>query len=477
MKVLLWTLLSIALFAKEVYIVDTPQCQVYFEEGNNTLFYEKGVCGFKNTDIVIDNLRYVFQLRSKRDISPSLRTNKATEVEYKGKKLLGYELGRGELKAFTNMPKYTPLYIREKKYMFISNNVDMVLLEPFDEKVYEKRKKLFCAIPQNIKVKKIADTVTLQTLLVEKILLKKGFKRSDDFVQKLLYKQMDYKVLVEIVLANLGKEKGSEVLINMFDGRELLETMPFDEKLKFFKVMQETGVQNQYQIFTLYRVLSNGYFWSDAPKELKLQMQNIDYFKKHYQEYKSLIIDNQDKENHLQPDIYAEVMILAFKQEIKDKKLLQSYIDKMREFERFFQKDITNHSMQTLLTTLSDERIDEIEKGIVSRLQKEYERKVKANKKMLYTLVVTNYKINTFIFIKIKLDAKYAPKILKTLQEKSRVQDMNSKYSEEFTPDMTKKQIIQKIIKKYDLSENELKIVKVDMTVRGKKIRVKKVEK
>ena len=468
MKLIILALLATSLFAKEIYIVETPQCQVYFEEGNNTLFYEKGGCGFKNTDIVIDNLRYVFQLRSKRDIYPLLSTSRSTDVEYKGKKLVGYELSRDALKDFTSMPKYTPLYIQDKKYMFISNNVDMVLLKPFDERVYEKRKKLFCAIPQKIEVKKIADTVTFQTLLVEKILDEKGFNRSDDFVQKLLYKQMSSEKLVKIVIEKLGKEKGSKVFVNMFDGWEILETMPFDEKLKFFKVMQDGGVQNEYQIFTLYRVLSNSYFWSDAPKELELQMQNIDYLMKHYKEYKSLIIDNKDKENHLQPDIYAEVMILAFKKEIKDKKLLQSYINKMREFERFFQKDITNHSMQTLLTTLSDDRIDEIEKGIASRLNAEYKKKVKVNKKMLYTLVVVNYKIRTYIFIKIELDAKYAPKILKTLHEKQRVQDMNSNYSEEFTPSMTKEQIIQKLIKKYGLTQKEVKIVKVDMSVRGK---------
>ena len=461
-------MLSLTLFAKDIYLVDTPKCKVYFSENDNTQFYEKGLCRFKNTDIMIDNLRYIFQLSSKNDIYRYLKSSHP--IKQKNKQQIVYELNHNDIAKFTTMPKYNTVYVRDKKYMFVTYRYeDLVVLMPFDDEVYKKRKKLLCDIPRYVKVKKIADDVTIQTLLVESILEYNGYKKSDKFIQKLLYKKMDYKEIVDTVLNNLPKDKAEMVLVNLFDGYKLLKFLSFDEKLKFFQTMKDEGVKNRYQVFTLYRVLSNGYMWSDATKELKLQMQNIDFLKKHYARYKELIIDNDDDLNHLQPDIYAEVMILAFKEKIKDKKLLDSYTKKMREFEKFFQKDITNHSMQTLLTTLSDERIDKIDKNIAIRLKDEFNKKVKADKKEIFTLVITNYKVQTYIYIKIKLQAKDTPKILNALLKNERFREMNSKYSLEFKKGMSKEQIVKKVVKKYGLDIDKLKILKVDITVENVK--------
>ena len=418
---------------------------------------------------MIDNLRYLFQLSLKTDIYPYLRSS--YPIKQSDKKLIAYELNHNDLTKFTTMPKYNTVYVQDKKYMFVTYEMDadLVILIPFDNELYKQRKKLFCAIPEYVKVKKIADDITIQTLLVKYILEYNEYKKSDDFIQKLLYKKMSYKEIVDTISHNLPTDKAEMVLVNLFDNSHLLKTLPFDEKLKFFKTMKDAGIKNRYQIFTLYRVLSNGYMWSDAKEELQLQMQNIDFLKKHYSKYKNLIIDNEDTLNHIQPDIYAEVMIIAFKKEIKDENLLDSYIQKMREFEKFFQKDITNHSMQTLLITLSDDRIDKIDKTIAIRLKNEFDKKVKANKKEIFTLVITNYTVRTYIYIDIELQAKDTPKVLNALRKNERFREMNSKYSLEFKKGMTKEQIVKKVVKKYGLDIDKLKILKVDITVENVK--------
>jgi len=280
---------------------------------------------------------------------------------------------------------------------------------------------------------------------------------------------MSYKEMVQEVLKSLPKKEASKLLVNLFDRGELLEEMPFDEKLKFFKTMQDANIQNQYQIFTLYRVLSNGYMWRDTKKELCLQMQNIDYFMKHYEEYKSLIINNTDKLYHLQPDIYSEIMILGFKKEIKDKKLLDEYIKKMREFSKLFQKDVTNYSMQTLLVSLSDKRMEEIDTIIAAKLKDIYTKKVKENKKETFILDVVNYELKTYIYIFIEFRAKYAPNILEVLKKDREFKDIKEAFTLEFTKDMTKTQVHNKLLKKYNLLNADIKILKSDIKIRGKK--------
>ena len=280
---------------------------------------------------------------------------------------------------------------------------------------------------------------------------------------------MSYKEMVQEVLKSLPKKEASKLLVNLFDRGELLEEMPFDEKLKFFKTMQDANIQNQYQIFTLYRVLSNGYMWRDTKKELCLQMQNIDYFMKHYEEYKSLIINNTDKLYHLQPDIYSEIMILGFKKEIKDKKLLDEYIKKMREFSKLFQKDVTNYSMQTLLVSLSDKRMDEIDTTIAKKLKDIYAKKVKENKKETFILDVVNYELKTYIYIFIEFRAKYAPNILEVLKKDREFKDIKEAFTLEFTKDMTKTQVQDKLLKKYNLLDADIKVLKSDIQILGEK--------
>jgi hypothetical protein len=281
---------------------------------------------------------------------------------------------------------------------------------------------------------------------------------------------MSYKEMVQEVLKSLPKEEASKLLANLFDRGELLEQIPFDEKLKFFKTMQDANIENQYQIFTLYRVLSNGYMWRDTKKELRLQMQNIDYFIKHYEEYKSLIINNTDKLYHLQPDIYSEIMILGFKENIKDKKLLDEYIKKMREFSKVFEKDVTNYSMQTLLVSLSDKRMDEIDATIAKKLKDVYAKKVKENKKEIFILDVVNYELKTYIYIFIEFRAKYAPSILEVLKKDRDFPAKKMEYSLEFTKDMTRTQVIKKLLKYYNLENANVSILKSDMQIHGNKI-------
>jgi len=309
------------------------------------------------------------------------------------------------------------------------------------------------------------DTPLIQSYLVKKLIDEKDFEPNDRFIQELQQQPMSNEQLVAAIFSHLDTNKANQRVINLFDNQKLLQQLPFSEKLAFFKAMQEAGVENRYQIFTLYRVLSHGYMWVDASKELRLEIESIDYYMQHYEEYKDLIIDNEDRENHLQPDIYGEVMILAFKEDIKDTKLLESYITKMREFERVFQKDITNHSMQTLITTIADKRIEQIDQGIAKRLKEEYAHKVAANKKMLYTLVVTNYSVATYIFIAIELDAKYAPLIVQTLRSIDKLA-----FSSEFRADMKKEEIVQKILQKYGLPKKDLKILQIQITIKDVKI-------
>ena len=281
---------------------------------------------------------------------------------------------------------------------------------------------------------------------------------------------MSYKEMVQEVLKSLPKQEASKLLANLFDRGKLLEEMPFDEKLKFFKTMKDANIENQYQIFTLYRVLSNGYMWRDTKKELYLQMQNIEYFMKHYEEYKSLIINNTDKLYHLQPDIYSEIMILGFKKEIKDKKLLDEYIKKMREFSKRFEKDVTNYSMQTLLVSLSDNRMDEIDTTISKKLKEIYAKKVKENKKEIFILDVVNYDLRTYIYIFIEFRAKYAPNILEVLTKDREFKDIKEAFTLEFTKDMTRTQVKDKLLKKYNLLIADIKILKSDIQICGKKM-------
>ena len=113
--------------------------------------------------------------------------------------------------------------------------------------------------------------------------------------------------------------------------------------------------------------------------------------------------------------------------------------------------------------------IDKIDKTIALNLQKEYEKKLQANKKELYTLFVADYKVRTYIYIDIELNAKDTLSIFTKLQEDKKSSKMNSKHSSKFTQGMTKKQVIQKMLEIYGLSKKKVKILKTDITLNGVK--------
>lgn len=468
---------------KKVFIVDTPRCELYFKGKNLSVFYMNESCNLKYPAVVLDNLKYFFQIDNKRDIDAQLSSKKPLEISYKGEKLHAFKLKRNKLNPFSTTPKYEILFVKDKKYMYhsyiasyntkkyaIDTGYDLIVLEEFNVKKYKKRADLLCKIPLKIKIKNIFNPMTLRYMLV--FILSKDssyYGVDDDFLHKFLYTKLSYQQVVEMLIDKLSNEKAFYLLQRLFESKKFIKSIPFDEKLKLLKVMKNSDLKAKYQIFSLYRVLESGYTFSDIKKEAQLEIENINYFMKHYDNYKSLIINNEDELYHLQPDMYAQIMILEFKTQLKDKKLLKNHIDKMNSFEELFDKDVTNHSMQTLLSFLSDDRVDIVDKKLVKKLEAEYEQKVKENKLCKYSLYVNNYKIRIYIDILVQIHAKDTKKIFNTLKQKEKFYEMNSDFSKSFSKNMTKDEIIQKVLKKYNLNMKDVKILKIDIQVKGVK--------
>jgi len=55
------------------------------------------------------------------------------------------------------------------------------------------------------------------------------------------------------------------------------------------------------------------------------------------------------------------------------------------------------------------------------------------------------------------------------LKNKDKFYEMNLEFSKSFSKNMTKDEIIQKVVKKYNLSMKDIKILKVDIQVKGVK--------
>ena len=474
-------------FAKEIFLVDTPKCQIFLDDSKKSDIYLRGYCNLKNNFTVIDGIKSSYEYKKVPKLLSVLARNKAISIKYNAQNLIAYPVSKTKtLHLLSTTPKYKTVKIKDKKYMFISYiskynshkygvkkdsyeaKYDLIVLQKYDEQISKKRDELINSIPRKISVKEIFTPVTFRYILADALSSKSPARKiKTQDILELMFKEQSYAEIIKKFKDTPDYLKDSNIFINLFQSSKFLQRVSIQERLKIIKEMKNSlHVESSYQVFTLYGALSHGYSFNDTKKEMRLEIEAIEYFTQHYDEYKDLIINNSNDTAHIQPDIYAELLISEFKNSAKDKILLQMYIQSLRTFSKLTQKDITNYSLARLVLTMSDKQIEHIK----PRLQRFYEQKLKENKKENFYLYISNWKDRKYITIHIKIDAKNTKNILKTLEEDSTFAHMNSEFSKTITKDMSKDEIIQKVAYRYGLKDAKYEVYKTEIKIKNREI-------
>jgi hypothetical protein len=212
--------------------------------------------------------------------------------------------------------------------------------------------------------------------------------------------------------------------------------------------------------------LSNEHRFKDETKNIEAQIEALKYLIDHYETYRALVVYNEDDEvPHVQPDAYGEIMISNFKKEVKDNALILEYQKLMRTFYLKARKDVTYYSMQSILMVLSNDKSSFVH----DYFQKVFEKRLAENKEEHYFLGIDNYMVTTYVGIGVKCKSAAIKKILNALQNEPALRKVNSEFSITLKKEMSKEEIVSKILKLYGLSKDEVKIFKTAITVEGKK--------
>jgi len=469
-KSVLILLFSGMAFAKSVYLVDTPKCKIYFDNANKSKIFIKDFCELEEPLSVIDNIKHTFESKKIPKVLGILFSSKPISVDYEGQKLLAFNLRDTiSAKKFLKTPLYRTVMIHNEKYNYmgfiskyrskeygISSEHNLIVLKKYDKTLWEEQRVIINSIPRAIKVEEIFTPISFAYEVAN--LLKKE--------SKLQYVVQSFdEVVKEYRDENLTSY--SNLLIDLINNRRFLKKHTFEQKLEILQSMHKY-VDKKYwsHTFTLYGVLSNQHKFKDETKNIKAQIEALKYLIKNYEEYKDLVVYNEDDEvPHVQPDAYGEIMISNFKKEVKDKTLISEYQKLMRMFYLKARKDVTYYSMQSILMVLSNDKSSFVHEYF----QKVFDKRVAENKEEHYYLGVDNYMVTTYVGIGVKCKAVVLKKILHALKNEVALSKINSEFSTTLKKEMSKEEIVSKILKLYDLSKDEVSIFKTAITVEGKK--------
>ncbi len=441
--------------AKKVYLIDTPKCKVSVNKHHLQDVLLEGACHLKkHAKRVIDNIKS--DIEEPKNFHANLNGYINSHNPKKENDFLLYKINdKHKLDAFSTLPKYKPLYLHGEKYMFISYRLDgdysTIVLQKYDENLYKKRVALINSIPRDLNITKVFTHDTFRYYVARLLSSKAHFDRSisTKSIDKVLYNQLTYEQIIQ-------EYKDTKVFDDLFSSPTFLQLISFEEKLKILTLMKK-HMQSKY-LFSLYSTLNHGYRFEDAKKEVKLQLQSIEYILKHYKELQEYLQLSPQDERTSPLDVECMTLINLYKNEEYTKALIKLI--------KRSQEDIKNYSMQILITVLSDKKM----KPLYERFQKFYDRRLKENKKEVFYLSVGNWKARTYMYIKIELAAKDTLKILKTLQKDASFTSLESKAALEFKPSMTNEEIVKKLAHEYyGLQGVSYKVLDEDITIEGKK--------
>ena len=467
---MLMVLFSVATFAKSVYLVDTPKCKVYFDESNRSRIFVKDFCELEEPMHVIDNIKYTYESKKVSNVSGLILSSKPTTIKYRGQNLLAFKLGdRIAVKKLLTTPLYKRLKINDEHYNYmgyisryktdeygVESKHDLLVLKKYEKALLERQRKVINSIPREIEVEEISTPVSfaneVENLLKAETKLRYEVQTFEEVVKQ--YKD-----------ANLTDY--SNLLIDLINNRRFLKKYTFEQKLEMLKSMHK-HVNKKYwsHTFTLYGVLSNEHRFKDETKNIEAQIEALKYLIDHYETYRALVVYNEDDEvPHVQPDAYGEIMISNFKKEVKDNALILEYQKLMRIFYLKARKDVTYYSMQSILMVLSNDKSSFVH----DYFQKVFEKRLAENKEEHYFLGIDNYMVTTYVGIGVKCKSAAIKKILNALQNEPALRKINSEFSTTLKKEMSRDEIIAKLLKLYGLSKDEVKIFKTAITVEGKK--------
>lgn len=63
---------SMSLFAKNIYLIDSSKCKVYFEQSDKSHIIMKDFCEPKVKEVIIDNIKHSYEFKKRPDISSLL---------------------------------------------------------------------------------------------------------------------------------------------------------------------------------------------------------------------------------------------------------------------------------------------------------------------------------------------------------------------------------------------------------------------
>jgi len=475
--------LSMSLFAKNIYLIESSKCKVYFESSDKSHIFMKDFCEPKVKEAIVDNIKHSYEFKKRPDILSLLHENRAIDIEFKGKKLKAYRLrNTSKTRTFLSTPLYVTIKIGDKKFQYhgfiskynssdynIVSAYDLVVLSEYDEVLSKEHLDIINSIPRAITVEQISTPVTYAYQTTKALVQSKKLSPASAGWDKILYSAKTYEDVVKLY-KDIKMYKTNSFLVELMSNRKFLKWYSFEQKLQMLQALQE-NIDAKYKkhAFTIYGVLQNQYNFKDYEKDISYQIEALKILIRGYEKYKDLYINNS-KENatsHWQPDMYGEVMISNFKKEVKNKKLLDEYTKLMRKLYTHARKDITYYSMQTILNVLSDEKNVHVH----PYLEKVYKKRVDANKKEIYYIGTGNWKTRTNVNIGVKISAKDTSKILKALRTDQDLQGFNSPFSETFKKDMSADEIVEKTLKKYSLTKEDVEIFERDIRIEGEIIK------
>ena len=303
-------MLMASLQAKEVFLVDTPKCKVLVDDANLSDVVLQGYCDLgKREKRVIDDIKYSIEEPVTIDSYLDGFIN-SHNPQRKGQFFL-YKLNDYEqINRFATVPKYKLFMLHGKKYMFITYRIDgsssKVVLQKYDENLYKERVAFINTIPRDVTITKLFTEATLRYLVAKLLQAKAHFDKtiSQASIEKALYHELTYEQIIQ-------EYKDTRVFDDLFTSHTFLQMISFEEKLKLLRLLKK--YKDSSYLFSLYSTLNHGYRFDDKSKEIKLQIQAINYILAHYDELRAYLPLNPKDERVSPLDVECVTLMNLYK--------------------------------------------------------------------------------------------------------------------------------------------------------------------
>jgi len=464
-------LLSVSLFAKDIYLIDTQKCKVYFNDKNTSQIFIQDICELRNKNTVIDKIKTTYEHQPRPKLYSFISSSKPIKVNYYGKKLQAYKLNDSlRTRTLLTTPLYATLRYRDRKFTYYGyiHKDNLIILDNYDEGLDKKQLRIINSIPRDITVTQISTPTTYAYLLTKELVKDKKIDIKTNEWENILYNASSYDDVIKHYKDINGFSDDDNYLIDFLSNKDFLTYFTFEQKAKIMLSIQK-NIDKKYRmlVFNIYGIMKNRYSFKDNVKNIEYQIAALKILNNNYNTYKSLYINNNKNEliAHFQPDLYGESMISTFKKSIKDKKLIDTYTKEMRKLYTHAREDITYYNIQTIIGALSSDDY----KHVHPYLQNIYKQKLSKKGIVKYHLGLMNLDERTYINVEINIDISKTQNILNALKKDGKeLKFYNTKYTKKFNIKMTKDEIVKKLLSIYNLKLTDVEIVKSSVAIGDK---------